>query len=167
MYLFSTHILRDTIMQHKMGSKWIWMKSVEFELWRSHEILSRLFVCDRFKSLMNQNWCQRCSFTKMCHHPEWISSHSAIYIRVCHIFLDFKVSRYIEGYSFWSIWYLKVRIFWEGHKIWKYLPLKTWCYSLMSNFLVEDFFQIFWPTQNIRTLKATSNLVGCFVSKQL
>ena len=22
------------------------------------------------------------------------------YIRVCHIFLDFKVSRYIEGYSF-------------------------------------------------------------------
>ena len=26
------------------------------------------------------------------------------YIRVRHIFLDFKVSRYIEGYSFWSIW---------------------------------------------------------------
>ena len=96
-------------MHHKMGSKWIWMKSVEFELWRSHEILSRLFVCDRFKSLMNQNWCQRCSFTKMCHHPEWISSHSAIYIRVCHIFLDFKVSRYIEGYSFMSIWEPQVK----------------------------------------------------------
>ena len=37
------------------------------------------------------------------------------YIRVCHIFLDFKVSRYIEDYSFESIWgpfkvlkYLKV-----------------------------------------------------------
>ena len=27
---------------------------------------------------------------------------NTIYIRVCHIFLDFKVSRYIEGYSFWS-----------------------------------------------------------------
>ena len=56
----------------------ICVKSVEFELWRSHEILSRLFVCDRFKSLMNQTWCQRCSFTKMCHHSEWILS--AMYI---------------------------------------------------------------------------------------
>ena len=26
----------------------------------------------------------------------------SMYIRVCHIFLDFKVSRYIEGYSFWT-----------------------------------------------------------------
>ena len=27
----------------------------------------------------------------------------SMYPRVCHIFLDFKVSRYIEGYSFWGI----------------------------------------------------------------
>ena len=26
------------------------------------------------------------------------------YNRVCHIFLDFNVSRYIEGYSFWGVW---------------------------------------------------------------
>ena len=26
-----------------------------------------------------------------------------MYYRVCHIFLNFKVSRYIEGYNFWSI----------------------------------------------------------------
>ena len=32
----------------------------------------------------------------------------SVYIRVWHIFLDFKVSRYIEGYSFWSIWGPKV-----------------------------------------------------------
>ena len=31
-------------------------------------------------------------------------------------------------------YYYKVRIFWEGHKIWKNLPLKIWCYSVMSNF---------------------------------
>ena len=30
--------------------------------------------------------------------------YKGIYFRVCHNFLDFKVSRYIEGYSFWSIW---------------------------------------------------------------
>ena len=28
----------------------------------------------------------------------------------------------------------KVRVFWEGHKIWKNLPLKIWRYSVMSNF---------------------------------
>ena len=28
----------------------------------------------------------------------------------------------------------KVRIFWEGHKIWKNLPLKIWCYWVASNF---------------------------------
>ena len=28
----------------------------------------------------------------------------------------------------------KVRIFWEGHKIWKNLPLKIWPYSVTSNF---------------------------------
>ena len=27
----------------------------------------------------------------------------------------------------------KIRIFWEGHKIWKNLPLKIWRYSVMSN----------------------------------
>ena len=28
----------------------------------------------------------------------------------------------------------KVRIFWEGHKIWKHLPLEVWRYSVISNF---------------------------------
>ena len=41
--------------------------------------------------------------------------------------------------------FLKVRIFWEGHKIWKNLPLKIWRYSVR-------FFQILWPSQNIPTL---------------
>ena len=27
----------------------------------------------------------------------------------------------------------KVRIFWEGHKIWRNLPLKIWCYWVASN----------------------------------
>ena len=41
---------------------------------------------------------------------------------------------------FWSFgcWFFvtscKVRIFWEGHKIWKNLPLKIWRYSVTSNF---------------------------------
>ena len=30
--------------------------------------------------------------------------------------------------------FLKVRIFWEGHKIWKNLPLKIWHYWVASNF---------------------------------
>ena len=29
---------------------------------------------------------------------------------------------------------IKVRIFWEGHEIWKNLPLKIWGYSVTSNF---------------------------------
>ena len=33
-----------------------------------------------------------------------------MYVRVRHIFLDFKVSSYIEGYSFWVLWDLKFKI---------------------------------------------------------
>ena len=29
----------------------------------------------------------------------------------------------------------KVRIFWEGHKIWKNIPLKIWRYLVKSNFV--------------------------------
>ena len=32
-----------------------------------------------------------------------MGSPTCMYIRVCHIFLDFKLSRYIEVYSFWGI----------------------------------------------------------------
>ena len=39
----------------------------------------------------------------------------------------------------------KVKIFWEGHKIWKNLPLRIWRYSVR-------FCQILWPSQNIRIL---------------
>ena len=35
--------------------------------------------------------------------------------------------------------FIKVWIFWEGHKIWKNLPLKIWRYSLTSNFKCSNF----------------------------
>ena len=35
---------------------------------------------------------------------------------------------------FFMILTLKVRIIWEGHKIWKNLPLKIWLYWVPSNF---------------------------------
>ena len=35
---------------------------------------------------------------------------------------------------FFMILTLKVRIIWEGHKIWKNLPLKIWRYWVASNF---------------------------------
>ena len=35
----------------------------------------------------------------------------------------------------------KVRIFWEGHKIWKNLPLKIWRHSVTSNFNWKIFFK--------------------------
>ena len=31
----------------------------------------------------------------------------------------------------------KVRIFWEGHKIWKNLPLKIWHYWMAANYSFE------------------------------
>ena len=34
---------------------------------------------------------------------------------------------------------IKVWIFWEGHKIWKTLPLKIWRYSVASNFKWKSF----------------------------
>ena len=49
--------------------------------------------------------------------------------------------------------YNKVRIFWEGHKIWKNLPHKIWRYWIASNIEWKIFFQILWPSQNIRTLR--------------
>ena len=33
-----------------------------------------------------------------------------------------------------SLIIVKVRVFWEGHKIWKKFPLKIWHYSATSNF---------------------------------
>ena len=45
----------------------------------------------------------------------------------------------------------KVRIFWEGHKIWKNVPLKIWRYWVASNSKRKNFL-ILWPSQNIRTL---------------
>ena len=54
----------------------------------------------------------------------------------------------------WSaLFTVKVRMFWEGHKIWKNLPLKIWRYSITSNFKWKIFFLIMWPSQNIRTLR--------------
>ena len=70
----------------------------------------------------------------------------------------------------------KVWIFWEGHKIWKNLPLEIWGYSVTSNFkwkILSNFVafseypnfiksthyyfmpwisSILWPSQNIQTL---------------
>ena len=49
-------------------------------------------------------------------------------------------SKYIEFCNLLKHWiiisisFFKVRIFWEGHKIWKDLPLKIWRYSVASNF---------------------------------
>ena len=48
------------------------------------------------------------NFSKDFYGPDfqWLHTRNvSTYIRVRHIFLDFKVSRYIEGHSFWSIWY--------------------------------------------------------------
>ena len=38
-----------------------------------------------------------------------------------------------------TLMFHKVRIFWEGHKIWKNLPLKIWHYSVTSNFTWKIF----------------------------
>ena len=44
----------------------------------------------------------------------------------------------------------KVWIFWEGHKIWKNLPLKIWRYSVTSNFMWKIFsnFMVFSESPN-------------------
>ena len=41
-------------------------------------------------------------------------------------------------------WHLRRKFwtFWEGHKIWKNLPLSIWCYAVASNFQLEEFFKI-------------------------
>ena len=51
-----------------------------------------------------------------------------MYTRVCHIFLDFKVSRYIEGYSFWSTYLrtLSLKIQKARTKIEAVLSLPWW-----------------------------------------
>ena len=37
--------------------------------------------------------------------------------------------------------YSKIRVFWEGHKIWKNLPLKIWRYWVASNLKWKIFFK--------------------------
>ena len=60
---------------------------------------------------------------------------------------------------------LKVRIFWEGHKIWKNLPLKIWLYWVVSNFnwKIFSYFVAFSEYPNFkverpREVKVFSNL---------
>ena len=60
----------------------------------------------------------------------WYVCHG--YVWVCHIFLEFKVSRYIKVYSFWSIWVWNFRRLGPKLKLsWLYL---TGCLSLAGNF---------------------------------
>ena len=56
----------------------------------------------------------------------------------------------------------KVRIFWEGHKIWKNLPLKTWGNSvtsifkwkIFSNFMAfSEYLNFKWPIESIISLR--------------
>ena len=49
----------------------------------------------------------------------------------------------------------KVRIFWEGHKIWKNLPHKIWRYTVTSNFKWKIFsnFVAFSVYPNFRRIK--------------
>ena len=60
------------------------------------------------------------------------SKHNGISIKICLIINKLICFQFV---LFWC----KVRIFWEGHKIWKNLPLKIWRYSNVK-FQVEDFF---------------------------
>ena len=76
--------------------------------------------------------------------------------------------KFIDTYAFKAMQTLnstsKVRIFWEGHKIWKNLPLKIYRYWVVSNFEWKIFFQISWPSQNVQTwkLRLALHWVGCF-----
>ena len=58
-----------------------------------------------------------------------------MYIRRFRIFLDFKVSRYCEGYSFWSVWgpSILVRAFWNFKR--KVLKYSRNCSLLITNFV--------------------------------
>ena len=58
-----------------------------------------------------------------------------LYIRWFRIFLDFKVSRYCEGYSFWSVWgpSILVRAFWNFKR--KVLKYTRNCSLLITNFV--------------------------------
>ena len=55
---------------------------------------------------------------------------------------------------------VKVWTFWEGHKIWKNLPLKIWCYSVASNLKIFSNFVPFSECPNFE-----NNFWGnsCFV----
>ena len=60
-------------------------------------------------------------------------------------FCEAKVARgYQVKFKIETVWVLsghllKVWTFWEGHKIWKNLPLKIWCCSVASNSMWKVF----------------------------
>ena len=57
----------------------------------------------------------------------------------CSILLSKNLTLLSWFSSFWAPFAFKVRIFWEGHKIWKNLPLTIWRYSVTSNFMWKIF----------------------------
>ena len=64
----------------------------------------------------------------------------------------------------WSIKASKVKIFWEGRKIWKNLPLYLTLLGIGNvKKIGRFFFQIFWPNQNIWTLQ---NSFACWHSSK-
>ena len=76
----------------------------------------------------NRKWCK--------HHYKVLKIHKG-----ANILMESK-----SNWNFYIYWILtrpfnnvKVRIFWEGHRIWKNLPLKIWCDSVTSNFKLKIF----------------------------
>ena len=73
----------------------------------------------------------------------------------------FHCYQYCQNLRMMAVWILlnffigsmefKVWIFWEGHKVWKNLPLKIWRFWVVSNFKWKIFSNL-WPSENIQTL---------------
>ena len=57
-------------------------------------------------------------------------------------FCWFRIKKTSHRESLIKSLFVKVRIFWERHKIWKNLPLKIWRYSVTSNFKWKIFSNI-------------------------
>ena len=76
---------------------------------------------------------------RKCHCKCCSSSFIATYL---HFLLHSHSEKWmLDFFQFWTkkAHLVKVQIFWEGHKIWKNLPLKIWHYTLETKFLFFSF----------------------------
>ena len=139
-------VLVDCTLQIKAFDEYIWLCYKCLQNWFSFSscilnVLSKLCTYYSFRA----KFCHSVNHPPINSKIDFFWDHADINYCYCQL----STSRYF-----------KVRIFWEGHKIWKNLPLKIWRYWVKSNYKWKIFFKFVTFSENLNFTKKSHNIVS-------